>query len=435
MLCRRSRRRGNITLSKGGIELQQLRLMADTFERAAAPGSWDFFISHTQRSGQATTLAAELHSDFKDLGFSSWLDVKMDDRSEAGMREGVENCSVVIAILTLPCINPDRPGDPPDSNAYFSEPFCIQELRWAREAGVPILPVIGTTDKQRIGDLIAAAPDDLKDLVNTDFITLDRSGTDYWKVGIDKIIKAAARMIGAGNISKGGIELQQLRLGTASCNTLSHANRSFFVDRSEPAPPPVTDVFLSHNWGQDALDRDNHDRVLRVNDLLTDAGYTTWCDSEQMIGDVVDRMVEGIDNTRVVLVFITRRYMEKVASSTGVQDNCKKEFKYATRRLTEAKMIPVIMEPGMKDGSRWTGPLAMELGGTLWVDMSDDAAVGATSNGFDQLCSEIDGRIPGRTSHGSSRASLFQSTVQPCAPVTPKGTDSAVAPNVSNISV
>ena len=121
-------------------------------------------------------------------------------------------------------------------------------------------------------------------------------------------------------------------------------------DRSEPVPPPVTDVFLSHNWGQDALDRDNHDRVLRVNDLLTDAGYTTWCDSEQMIGDIADRMVEGIDNTRVVLVFITRRYMEKVASSTGVQDNCKKEFKYATQRLTDAKMIPVIMEPGMKDG-------------------------------------------------------------------------------------
>ena len=96
---------------------------------------------------------------------------------------------------------PDRPGDPPDTNAYFSRPFCVQELRWAREAGVPIQPVIRTMDKQRIGDLIAAAPDDLKDLRSTDFITLDRSDPDYWKIGIDKIIKAAAGMIGAGKIS------------------------------------------------------------------------------------------------------------------------------------------------------------------------------------------------------------------------------------------
>ena len=128
---------------------RQLSIRAEVFDEA---GSWDFFLSHTQRSGHATTLASDLHADFKDLGFSSWLDVKMDDRSESGMKEGVENCSVVIAILTLPCVNPDRPDDPLDSNAYFSRPFCIQELRWAREAGIPIQPVIRSTDKQRIGD-------------------------------------------------------------------------------------------------------------------------------------------------------------------------------------------------------------------------------------------------------------------------------------------
>ena len=187
-----------------------------------------------------------------------------------------------------------------------------------------------------------------------------------------------------------------------TCDTRHRACALQFLQRSVA-------VGMSHNGGQDARDRDNHGRVLRDNDQLTDAGYTTWCDSEQMIGDVVDRMVDGIDNTHAVLVFVTRRYMEKVASSTGVQDNCKKEFTYATRRLGEAKMIPVIMEPDMRDCSRWTGRLAMELGGTLWVDMSDDAAVRPTSDGFARLCSEIDGRMPGRTC-GSFRASLFQSS-------------------------
>ena len=48
------------------------------------------------------------------------------------------------------------------SNAYFSRPFFIQELLWAREAGVPIQPVIRVSDKQRIGNFLGAAPADLK---------------------------------------------------------------------------------------------------------------------------------------------------------------------------------------------------------------------------------------------------------------------------------
>jgi len=160
------------------------------------------------------------------------------------------------------------------------------------------------------------------------------------------------------------------------------------------SPPARTEVFLSHNWGDDDLGRDNHDRVLRINAMLVDAGYETRCDSERLIG-VVERMVEGIDNTQVVLVFVTRRYMEKVGLGAGVQDHCKKEFKYAVRQHSDAKMIPVIMEPEMKECSRWTGPLAMELGGTLWVDLSDTVLNG-NSEEFGRLCDEINGRIPER---------------------------------------
>ena len=83
----------------------------------------------------------------------------------------------------------------------------------------------------------------------------------------------------------------------------------FIVDLGPPVP---TQVFLSHNWGTDDLGRDNHDRVVEINEMLVDAGYETWCDSEQMIGNVVERMIEGIDNTQMILVFVTRRYMEKV---------------------------------------------------------------------------------------------------------------------------
>ena len=162
---------------------------------------WDFFISHTQRSGHATTIASDLHADLEKAGFRCWLDVKMEDRSEAGMKEGVVNCKVVIAIITGDCVNPDRPEDNPKTNAYFSRKFCVQELEWADEAEIPIQPVIRSADKHRIGDFLAAAPVNLKHLGNTDFITLDRSDRDYWRTGIEKIIRAGAKALSGGPLS------------------------------------------------------------------------------------------------------------------------------------------------------------------------------------------------------------------------------------------
>ena len=197
-----------------------------------------------------------------------------------------------------------------------------------------------------------------------------------------------------------------------------HALEMSDIPSSSLSPPPPTEVFLSHNWGDDDLGRDNHARVVKINDLLVDAGYVTWCDSEQMIGDVVDRMVEGIDHTQAVIVFVTKRYMEKRMTTANIQDNCKKEFKYAVRRHTEAKMIPVIMEPEMKDCSKWSGPLAMELGGTLWVDLSD-TAFDSSSTGFSRLCDEINGRLPGRA--GPRRASLVMPATTPAAQAFVKG--------------
>jgi len=65
------------------------------------------------------------------------------------MQEGVRNAAVVVAIITPACIDPDRPGDDPSFNAYFAREYCVQELRWAREAGVTIQPVIRSEDKKR----------------------------------------------------------------------------------------------------------------------------------------------------------------------------------------------------------------------------------------------------------------------------------------------
>jgi len=86
-----------------------------------------------------------------------------------------------------------------------------------------------------------------------------------------------------------------------------------------------------------------------------------------MTGPIDNMMAEGIDNSDIILVFVTKVYMEKVARK--VQDNCQAEFTYAKNQ--GKKMIPIVMESGMRDSKKWAGPLGLRLGGHLYVDMSE----------------------------------------------------------------
>ena len=73
-----------------------------------------------------------------------------------------------------------------------------------------------------------------------------------------------------------------------------------------------THIFLTHNWGDDLKGRSNHDRVARVNDELKRRGVVTWFDEDKMHGDTRRMMTDGIDNTSLILVFVTKEYRTKV---------------------------------------------------------------------------------------------------------------------------
>lgn len=143
-----------------------------------------------------------------------------------------------------------------------------------------------------------------------------------------------------------------------------------------------TDVFLTHDWG---VNQFNHKRVAKVNKALQSRGITTWFDDEQMEGDIKSKMTSGIDQSRVVVTFITSRYMRKVAG-TNAEDNCRLEFGYACRRKTGARMLPVVMEPEMRDTSQWEGQVGLVLGGSLYVDLCDE-------EGFDAKIDDIVNRV------------------------------------------
>jgi hypothetical protein len=152
----------------------------------------------------------------------------------------------------------------------------------------------------------------------------------------------------------------------------------------------LTDVFLTHDWGMDELNRDNHERVARIKDALKSTGFITWFDSERMTGDIADQMVAGINNASVIIVFVTQRYMNKV-NGPDANDNCRKEFKYAVQKKSSTKMIPVVMEPRMKDvKGNWTDLIKMELGNILYVDFSND-------NDFQSAIQQLKAEILSRT--------------------------------------
>ena len=162
-----------------------------------SPGKWDVFISHTQRNPEGKLMGLDLHNTLATMGKSSWLDVKMDNMSMDAMREGIQNSSCVIAVITDSCVTAD--DDPnkggPEQNMYFNRWMCIQELKWAIEAGVPIQPVIRAEDKKKIGNFIQMAPDELKFLGGVDWKHLDRSNKRYFKLGVEMTLEGVKDLL------------------------------------------------------------------------------------------------------------------------------------------------------------------------------------------------------------------------------------------------
>ena len=146
------------------------------------------------------------------------------------------------------------------------------------------------------------------------------------------------------------------------------------------------DVFLSHCWGEDAEGRDNHERAAIIHHALKMRGLNPWFDSENMEGNIIDEMARGIDKSNVVIVFVTRNYISKVAGDgeNGNDDNCKMEFEYAKRRKGTARIITVVMEESCNDQSSWNGPVGMCLGGDLYYKFNDDEQLETCVNGLVQ---------------------------------------------------
>lgn len=144
------------------------------------------------------------------------------------------------------------------------------------------------------------------------------------------------------------------------------------------------DVFLSHAWGRDGLERDNHERVRMINNALQERKIKTWFDANNMSGSTDHAMTEGIDSSKVIIVFITEAYIDKVNSNDG--NNVGLEFGYAMRRHKSlAQVKTVCMEPKCQNPRTWHGPVGARLGGEFYEDFSFDF-----DEGSDQFVHKIE---------------------------------------------
>jgi hypothetical protein len=137
------------------------------------------------------------------------------------------------------------------------------------------------------------------------------------------------------------------------------------------------DLFLSHTIGEDALGRDNHDRVKKLQKALEDAHVRIISfDSEQDENEKASRTEEDttdeIDRCHQVAIFVTKRYIDKVATKYGLEDTCRLEFDYSARRKGIKNLIPIVMEPECKVLKNWKGVLGATLANVPYVDFSSD---------------------------------------------------------------
>ena len=146
------------------------------------------------------------------------------------------------------------------------------------------------------------------------------------------------------------------------------------------------DIFLSHAWGTDDNNRNNHTRVKNLSIQLQNKGYSVWLDENDLLGNIDNSIIKGITNSTVVLVCLTEKYCNKINNSvyhTSPNDNCYKEWNFCL--FKQKKIIPVIMEKKMEEILlKNDGVIQMYLNNVMFINYYDDE-----DNDLDILCKTL----------------------------------------------
>eukprot|EP00733_Pompholyxophrys_punicea_P001820 Pompholyxophrys_punicea_v1_NODE_1067_length_991_cov_3.924145.p1 type:complete len:149 gc:universal NODE_1067_length_991_cov_3.924145:387-833(+) len=138
----------------------------------------------------------------------------------------------------------------------------------------------------------------------------------------------------------------------------------------------------------DELGRNNHETVARINESLKERGLVTWFDADRLEGDVSHGICKGVDLSAVVIVFVTKNYLEKVEQDVK-DDYCKLEFNYSVKRKSSRFMIAVPMEPRVQETNTWFGPVGFLLSSRLYRAQFFTGVESDFEKNVDALCYEV----------------------------------------------
>lgn len=145
----------------------------------------------------------------------------------------------------------------------------------------------------------------------------------------------------------------------------------------------MKDIFISHAWGNDELNRDNHERCKLLANKLINLGYSVWIDCNEIYGNIDNCIMNGINNCKIVLVCLTKKYCEKINKCVINQitnDNCYKEWNYSL--FKKKIIIPVLMEPSMINiFLNHEGIIQMYLNSMMFIDFTINFELN-----FNKLC-------------------------------------------------
>ena len=196
-------------------------------------------------------------------------------------------------------------------------------------------------------------------------------------------------------------------------------------------------IFLLHDSGHDVHARLTHDRVLRINDYLRNSGCATWFEAERVPGNFLDTTCAAIDDSDIVLVFVTGRSLDRVAGKNGASDSLKKEFEYAERTKGAERLIPVVLEPSVRSSRDWWGSIGMVLGSRPFTDLAAEVGEASWEAGLHSLLDEIT-LLRGGTSASAGTAGAACSALSSAAASTlgtASGSSSSTLPVAASASV
>eukprot|EP01043_Picozoa_sp_COSAG02_P056945 COSAG02_NODE_6834_length_3337_cov_28.082149_3_plen_490_part_00 len=145
---------------------------------AKAERKFDYFINHSQASGQDQ--CANLYQLLTAAGASVWYDMQAQDLTAQGMEEGVSQSRNMLIFL---------------SDGVMGRPFCNAEQRWAKQYGCNLIGVVENDPRHSPADFgkeKERAPADLKHILDeVEFLTYTRRGYEV-EAMISEIQRRAA---------------------------------------------------------------------------------------------------------------------------------------------------------------------------------------------------------------------------------------------------